>query len=500
MIRNYLLALPAIVLSALTLPSRAATPQTPAPKTPQKPNILFILADDLGYGEVGYTGAGDGKIQTPNIDQLAKEGLRFNQAYAGAPVCAPSRGSLLTGLTTGHTFIRGNAKVSLRPQDITVEELLKQQGYATMSAGKWGLGEPDSDGTPHKKGFDTFYGFIDQTHAHNSWPSFLYRNDDKVQLRNVVPNPGPYGQGVATVKVDFANDLFDDEILKFIDRNSGADAPVGSSAGTTPKPFFIYAAFTAPHANNESHLCEVPDLGIYKDKDWPEPEKLKAALITRLDRYVGDVMAKLHAQHLDENTLVIFTSDNGPHEEGSNHAVFDKAAGPLRGIKRDVYEGGDREPFIARWTSHIQPNTSTNQPIAFWDFMPTAMELAGAPMSAPPSDLAGAPRVAASSPAPTTDGLSFLPTLLNHPDQQKQHDYFYWEFHENGFHQAVLLREDNLKAVRHGLTQPLELYDLNQDIAEKSNVAAEHPEIIAKITAYLTTCRTESAEFPSRSP
>ncbi|HVT82977.1 MAG TPA: sulfatase-like hydrolase/transferase, partial [Phycisphaerae bacterium] len=230
MIRKYLFALPAVVLSACTLsPPAGSVPATPAAKT-GKPNIVFILADDLGYGEVGYTGAGDGKIQTPNIDKLAKEGMRFSQAYAGAPVCAPSRCSLLTGQTTGHTFIRGNAKVSLRPTDVTVAELLQKQGYATMSAGKWGLGVPGSEGVPTKKGFDYFYGFIDQTHAHNSWPSYLYRNEEKVTLRNVVPNPGQYGQGVATVKVDFANDLFDDEILKFIDGNSGADALVGPSS------------------------------------------------------------------------------------------------------------------------------------------------------------------------------------------------------------------------------------------------------------------------------
>jgi arylsulfatase A-like enzyme len=438
----------------------------PAPVS-KKPNILFILADDLGYGEVGYTGAGAGKIQTPNIDKLAKEGLRFSQAYAGAPVCAPSRCALITGLHTGHAFIRGNAKISLRPSDTTVPETLKAQGYATMTAGKWGLGVADSTGTPNKKGFDYFYGFLDQTHAHNSWPTFLYRNNEVVKLRNVVPNEGQYGQGVATVKLDFANDLFNDEILRFMDRTPAE------------KPFFIYAAFTAPHANNESKLCDVPDLGPYADKDWPQPEKLKAALITRLDRYVGDIMQKLHEKHLDENTLVIFTSDNGPHEEGSNHAVFDDAAGPLRGIKRDVYDGGFREPFIARWPGHVQPG-DTRQVIAFWDFLPTAAELAGA---APPK---------------TTDGLSFVPTLLGRPEQQKQHDFLYWEFHERGFEQAVLMRDGNWKGVRHSLTQPLELYNLNTDIGEKTNVAAAHPDIVAKITQFLATARTDSEEFPVR--
>jgi arylsulfatase A-like enzyme len=473
-----LLAASSLLAACTANPSPRAT-TTPQPAKSQKPNILFILADDLGYGEVGYTGAGDHKIQTPNIDQLAKQGLRFTQAYAGAPVCAPSRCALLTGRHTGHCFIRGNAKVSLRPQDATVAQLLQSTGYATMSAGKWGLGNADSTGTPIKKGFDYFYGFIDQTHAHNSWPTFLYRNDEKVKLRNVVPNEGPLGQGVATVKVDFANDLFNDEILRFMDRHA-------AGAAADAKPFFIYAAFTAPHANNEAHLCEVPDLGIYQDKDWPEAEKLKAALITRLDRYVGDILQKLHDQHLDENTLVIFTSDNGPHEEGSNKAAFDQAAGPLRGIKRDLYDGGFRDPFIARWTGTITPDTVTDQVMAFWDFLPTAAELAGLP----------APQ--------NTDGISFLPTLLGHPDQQKQHDFLYWEFHERGFEQAVLMRDPanagtaGWKAVRHGLNRPLELYNLKTDLAEKTDVAAQHPDIIAKITAYLATARTDSAEFPVR--
>ncbi|HVT81983.1 MAG TPA: sulfatase-like hydrolase/transferase, partial [Phycisphaerae bacterium] len=287
---------------------------------------------------------------------------------------------------------------------------------------------------------------------------------------------------------------------------NGATRTANGGVGTAPKPFFIYAAFTAPHANNESHLCEVPDLGIYKDKDWPEPEKLKAALITRLDRYVGDIMAKLHERGLDENTLVIFTSDNGPHEEGSNKAAFDKASGPLRGIKRDVYEGGDREPFIARWPGHIAANSETAQPIAFWDFMPTAMELAG-----PPGSGIGVSPMGA---ATASDGISFLPTLLGHPENQKQHDYFYWEFHENGFHQALILLQNALgnagspdyierkqagpmwKGVRHGLNAPIELYNLNEDVGEKKDVAREHPEVVARMAEYFSKCRTESAEFP----
>jgi arylsulfatase A-like enzyme len=471
--------IPLLVATAATFPSLASRGQAPAPTTPlparaqTKPNIVFILADDLGYGEIGAYG--QTKVKTPNIDHLATEGLRFTNAYSGAPVCAPARCTLLTGLHTGHAFIRGNAKFSLRPdpQDFTVAEMLQKAGYGTMSAGKWGLGEPDSTGTPTKKGFDYFYGFIDQTQAHNSWPSFLYRNEEKVELRNVVPNPGPYGQGVATKRVDFANDLFDQEILNYIDH-----APA-------EKPFFVYAAFTAPHANNEAHLCEVPDLGIYANMDWPEPEKLKAALITRLDSYVGQIMQKLHERHLDDNTLVIFTSDNGPHEEGSNSAAFDDASGPFRGIKRDVYEGGFREPFIARWPGHVPAAATTDQVIAFWDFLPTVAELAGLP----------APK--------TTDGLSFLPTLLGHPDQQRQHDMLYWEFHERGFEQAALYIDPQTgthwKGVRHTPQQPLELYKLTSDIAEKTDVAVDHPDIVSRITAYFASAHVVSQEFPDQS-
>jgi arylsulfatase A-like enzyme len=300
-----------------------------------------------------------------------------------------------------------------------------------------------------------------------------------------VPNPGQYGQGVATVKLDFANDLFNDEILKFMDSHTSKNRD---------KPFFIYAAFTAPHANNESKLSEVPDLGIYKDKDWPEPEKLKAALITRLDRYVGDLVAKIHDKGLDSNTLIIFTSDNGPHEEGGNSAAFDKASGPLRGIKRSMYEGGTRVPFIARWTGTIKPDSATSQPIAFYDFLPTAADLARG-IGVPPMSSSGSIDAPPTNPAPSADGISFLPTLLGKPDQQKQHDYFYWEFHENGFHQSLLLPKENWKAVRHGLTAPIELYDLNKDLGEKTNVAAEHPDVVQKITQIFAAARVTSPEF-----
>ena len=432
----------------------------------ERPNIVFVLADDLGYADLGCYG--QKQIQTPHVDALAREGMKFMDAYA-APVCAPSRCSLLTGLSTGHGLVRGNAKVNLRPQDVTVEELLKQRGYYTFAAGKWGLGSAGSSGDPTNKGFEYFFGFVDQTHAHNSYPTFLYENEERVSLPNVVPHPGPYGQGVATVKKVFANDLFDQKITAFVDEHAASK-----------QPFFLYAAYTAPHANDEAHENEVPDLGPYADKPWPLPEKQYAALVTRLDDYVGHLMTALHEQHLDKNTVVIFASDNGVQEEGRTKASFFESSGPLRGVKRAVYEGGIRVPFVVWWPGHVAAGSTSNLPIAFYDFFPTAGELAG---GTPPRGI---------------DGISFLPTLLG-DEQQERHEFLYWEFHEGGFHQAVRYEENGTswKAVRHGLDKPLELYNLTTDIGETHDVSAEHPEVVKRIDTYLHDgARTESKEFP----
>jgi arylsulfatase A-like enzyme len=433
----------------------------PAAAAPRKPNIVFILADDLGYGDVGVYG--QTKIKTPNIDALAKAGVMFTQAYAACPVCAPSRCSLMTGLHTGHCLIRGNVRINLRPQDRTVAEVLKEAGYDTAATGKWGLGEQHSTGTAVKKGFDFFYGFLNQGHAHNSYPTFLIRNDDRVLLRNVVPNEDAEGKGVASVKLDFAPDLCNNEILSWLDHEP-AD-----------HPFFAYVASTAPHANDESHTNEVPDLGPYAATDWTDGNKTYAALCTRFDGYVGQIVAKLKERNLYDNTLVIFTSDNGAQQEGGNDPKFFNSSGPFRGIKREMYEGGFREPMIAVWPGHISPGTSTDQIFSFWDFLPTAADLAGAPI---PKDI---------------DGISIAPMLRGEP-QKEQHEFLYWEFHERGFEQAV--RMGDWKAVRHGIDQPLELYNLKSDIGETKNVAAANPEIISKIKAYLATARTDSPDFP----
>jgi arylsulfatase A-like enzyme len=442
----------AALVAGATLATMAAGSAAQAPAGGKRPNIIYIMADDLGYGDVGCYG--QQRIKTPNIDRLAKEGRRFTQFYAGDTVCAPSRCVLMTGLHTGHCYIRGNAKVNLRPEDVTIPEVLKPAGYRSGLVGKWGLGHEGSLGVPTKQGFDYFYGYLDQTHAHNYYPTFLLRNEERVPLRNVVPNEGPVGQGLASMKVDYSHDLMAEEALKFIDREKD-------------HPFFLYLAFTLPHANNEAKQngMEVPDLGEYKDLDWPENQKRHAAMISRLDRDIGRVMARLKQQGLDQNTLVFFASDNGPHREGGNDPEFNHSSGPLRGIKRSMYEGGVRVPFIARWPGKIEAGSTSDYVGYFADLMPTLAEVAGVPS---PKGI---------------DGLSFLPTLLGHASEQKQHPFLYWEFYEQGGRQGV--RMGDWKGIAQPFAGPIELYNLKSDLGETKNVAAEHPEVVQAIRAIM---------------
>lgn len=438
-------------------------------RLPDKPNILFILADDLGYGDLGCYG--QQQIQTPNLDRLAAEGMRFTDHYAGTTVCAPSRCSLMTGLHTGHTYIRGNNEVQpmgqlpLPADTVTLPKVLKKAGYTTALIGKWGLGGPDSTGIPNKQGFDYFFGYLCQRHAHNYYPEFLFRNDRRVPLKNKVPGGRLDGAGVATEKVEYSYDLMEQEALQFVEQNRKG-------------PFFLYLAVTLPHANNEGgkNGMEVPDYGIYADKDWPEPDKGRAAMIARLDRGVGRVVQKLKDLGLENNTLVFFASDNGSHREGGANPEFFHSSGPWRGIKRDLYEGGIRVPLIAHWPGWIKAGSVTDHLSAFWDFLPTLAELAGAPC---PAD---------------TDGISLLSTLLGRPEQQRKHEFLYWEFHEGGSKQAA--RMGRWKAVRLNPTGKLELYDLQMDRGETHNVADNHPDVVAKIEKYLTTARTESRFWP----
>jgi arylsulfatase A-like enzyme len=425
-----------------------------------RPNIIFILADDLGYGDLGCYG--QTKIRTPNLDRMAAEGLRFTRFYAGSTVCAPSRCALMTGRHTGHCTIRGNDTVPLGPEDRTVTEVLKNAGYATALVGKWGLGEAGSSGTPDRKGFDYFYGYLNQTHAHNSYPDYLWKNRDKITIEgNVVRN------GVASVKAQFAPDLFTREALGFIEQNRG-------------RPFFLYLAYTVPHANNERtrlepNGLEVPDDAPYTNEPWPAVEKNYAALITRMDADIGRIIRRLKDLGLDDKTVVFFSSDNGPHKEGGADPLFFHSAGPLRGHKRDLTEGGIRVPLIVRAPKRIRPARVTSHVAAFWDFLPTAAALAGASIPA------------------NIDGLSFLPTLLEN-GPQKHHEYLYWEFHERGSQQAVL--QGDWKAIRPAVGRPLVLYDLQVDPGETKDVAAAHPDEVARIETYLKSARTESAHWP----
>jgi len=452
-----------LAVCCLVTPSRAAADTRPrAPR----PNIIFILADDLGYGDLGCYG--QKQIQTPVLDRLAADGMRFTQCYAGSTVCAPSRCCLMTGLHTGHARVRGNDRIPLRPQDVTVAEVLKAAGYATGLVGKWGLGEPGTTGVPNRKGFDEFFGYLNQRHAHNSYPEFLWKNEQKYPLEgNVEKN------GVSSRRAQYSNDLFTREALSFIDRHSKG-------------PFFLYLSYTVPHANNERGAAEgngieVPSDAPYSDRPWPAAQKNYAATITRMDADIGRILKRLAELGIDDHTIVFFSSDNGPHKEGGADPTFFRSAGPLRGIKRDLYEGGIRVPMIVRWPVHVKAGAVSDQVWAFWDFLPTAAELAGA------------------KPPPKIDGISMAPTLLGEKAAgrpQRDHAFLYWEFHEGGFKQAV--RMGDWKAVRLGPDQPLELYDLKSDIGETHDVAAQHPDVVAKMETCLKDGRTESPHWPGR--
>jgi arylsulfatase A-like enzyme len=423
-----------------------------------KPNIIFILADDLGYGDLGCYG--QEKIRTPELDRLAARGLRFRQFYAGSTVCAPSRCSLMTGLHTGHCRVRGNGTTPLRPEDTTIASVLKQAGYTTGLIGKWGLGEAGSTGVPTRQGFDYFFGYLNQVHAHNYYPDFLWRNEEKVAISgNVVKN------NVALKKAVYSPDLFTREAMDFISKNKEC-------------PWFLYLAYILPHANNErgraeKNGMEVPSDAPYSAEDWPQPQKNHAAMITYLDREVGRIVQHLKNLGLDEETIIIFTSDNGPHREGGADPSFFRSAGPLRGFKRSLHEGGIRVPMIVCWPGRIRPDQETDQVGAFWDVLPTLAELAGAKSSK------------------GLDGISLVPTLVG-KQQKQQHDFLYWEFHERGFQQGV--RAGNWKALRALPGAPLKLYDLRTDLGETTNVAASHPEVIARIETYMRGARTESPD------
>ena len=471
-----------------------ALPRCVRAVTPRPPNIIYILADDLGYGDVGCYG--QKKIRTPHIDRLAADGARMTAHYSGSPVCAPSRCSLLTGLHTGHAYIRDNDEMGFRgdvwhdlslegqrplePGTVTLASMLSQAGYATGAIGKWGLGGPGSTGEPGRMGFDHFFGCLCQRIAHNHYPSYLWRNREKVPLDNVYlyphetlpadAKPADAASYAKYIGKQYAGDLFADEALGFIRRHRD-------------HPFFLYLTFTIPHAAlqvPEDSLAEY--LGAFPETPYTgakgylphrAPRAAYAAMVTRMDRHIGRVMTLLRELGIDDNTIVMFASDNGPTFNGGTDSAFFESAGVLRGLKQDVYEGGIRVPFIARWPGRIPAGAVSAHPSAFWDLMPTFAELAGAKTPTP------------------TDGVSLVPTLMGRPAAQRAHAYLYWEF---AGHQAV--RMGDWKAVRLKGSPATELYDLAADPSERTNVAASHRDLVARAEETFRTGRTESALFP----
>jgi len=432
------------------------------------------MADDLGYAELGCYG--QKKIKTPNIDKLAAEGMMFTQHYSGNPVCAPSRCTLMTGLHTGHAQIRANKEVGgkagwvlgstiggqwpLEAGTVTVAGILKDAGYTTGAFGKWGLGIVGTTGDPNKQGFDHFFGYICQRQAHTFYPNHLWR-DGEVEWIEANKD------GKEQV---YSHDLISQEALKFVRTNKD-------------RPFFLYVPFTIPHMAlqvPEDSLAEYrgkwPDPPYKGDKGYfahPNPRACYAAMVTRMDKDVGRIMSLLKELALDDNTLVIFTSDNGPTFNGGSDSAFFESAKPLRGLKGSVYEGGIRVPYIARWPGRIKAAGTSNHISAFWDFLPTCCELTG---KDPPQDI---------------DGISMLPTLFGQHQEQRKHEYLYWELRGQ---QAI--RMGKWKALRLKPGRKIELYDLDSDIAESNDLADGHPEIVAEMAKIFRTSRTESEVFP----
>lgn len=428
-----------------------------------RPNIIFIMADDLGYGDLGCYG--QQQIKTPHIDRLAADGMRFTHCYSGSTVCAPSRCSLLTGKHMGHARIRGNAgwvgpertrtpELPLLNSDVTIAEVLKAAGYATGVTGKWGVGQPGTSGVPTKQGFEQFLGFLNQYHAHGYYPEYIWQNDRMISLDG---NLGGSRRG------DWVHDRMTNFALDFIREHH-------------QQPFFLYVAYTIPHGR-----YEVPNDIPYSKREWPESIRNYAAMVTRMDTDVGRMTDLLNELKIADNTIVFFTSDNGAEiyyyrrlkliEEYDSTL---KSRGGLTGWKRDLTDGGIRVPMIVRWSNKIPAGKTTDFTCALYDILPTLAQVAGV---TPPADI---------------DGQSILPTLMGR--EQKEHEFLYWEFFERGFQQAV--RHGPYKAIRLKQGQPLRLFNVTKDPAEKTNIAAQHPDVVEKIERYLTTARSHSDHWP----
>lgn len=429
-----------------------------------KPNIILIMADDLGRSELGSYG--QQIIRTPNLDQMAEEGTRFTDFYAGSTVCAPSRNVLMTGRHTGHTYVRGNFHTGSWPADLTlpdtvktVAEYMKEAGYQTAMIGKWGLGD-----TPNEQGFDYSLAYLDQIDAHSYYPPHLWENQQKLLL----------GGNQEGERGTYSHHVFVDKTLEYIEDSS------------SDEPFFLYLPYTIPHGR-----FEIPDDTPYSNKDWPPQKKNIAAMITLLDQDIGRIIQLLKDKEISENTVVFFTSDNGP--TGAGNQYFN-SNGPLKGIKRDLYEGGIRVPLIAWWPETIRAGQTSSHVSAAWDFLPTLADLAGVEVQE------------------SIDGVSFLPELLG--KEQPRHEYLYWEYYHynwtwgrddydgqpRNWLQSRAVRYGKWKAVENDIyrngNSTLELYDLSADIGEEKNIAEDHPEIVGKIKKYISGCCSVSPHFP----
>lgn len=456
--RLILLAIPLLVALG-EHQCEAATPE------PSAPNIIYIMVDDLGYGDLGCYG--QRQIQTPHLDRLADEGMKLTSYYAGNTVCRPSRLVLWTGLHAGHAPVSSNAPYTMEDSLVTVPELLRKAGYATGGVGKWAQGTPGSGGEPIHHGFDFWMGYLDQGMAHNYYPTHLWRcaagQCAKFPMPGNVLMDHPHARGRVAKpehRKTYSHNVMTDQAFAFL-------------RDVHDKPFLMHIHWTIPHTNNEGGRVtgdgqEVPDYGIYKDKPWPNVEKGFAAMVTLMDADVGRLVELLGELGVDRKTLIIFTSDNGPHNEGGHDHTFFDSNGPLRGFKRDLYEGGIRVPTIAWWPGVVPAGTTSDEPLAFQDFMPTACALAGVE---PPQDI---------------DGISFVPTLRGRPDAQPSHDYLYFQFGNR----SSAVRQGPwklvcLKPYRSRKLTTFELYNLDDDIGEQNNIADKHPDRVERMKAMM---------------
>lgn len=455
-----------VVIAGAALPPARASQQA----SKIRPNIVLVHVDDLGWGDLSVQG--QRQFTTPRLDRMAAEGLRFTSYYSGSTVCAPSRAALMTGLHTGHARIRGNGDFPLEDEDVTIGEVLKAAGYQTAAIGKWGLGMEGTSGRPDRQGFDEAFGYLNHTHAHRQYTDRLWKNDRWVDVPSTA----------------YTSDLFTTAALDFIERSKDG-------------PFFLYLAYPVPHAEIrlpddglaafKGRFTETPFVNEKADattpvppyrpsggyRSQPTPRAAFAGMVTRLDAQVGQVLDRLKALGLDERTLVLFTSDNGPHREGGADPEFFDSNGPYRGIKRDLYEGGIRVPMIARWPGTVPAGQTRDTPFAHWDLLPTFADLAGARV---PEGL---------------DGVSMRPALTADGAPKTPERTLYWEFHERGFQQAA--RRGEWKALRLKPDQPLELYNLSSDPGEQTNVAAAHPAVVSQFETFFAGARTPSGRWPA---